>query len=114
MTSPTYRSIQAEVKTVDSGAFLMSIDNVGRLLWVGITTDAAPTTSEFIQVALDSASDPLYDHVLFNSDPSIGSDVDTVWGPEYTSILRKQDKITVSFPNTDNNKVSASVYYLPF
>lgn len=109
-----YRSVQKENATVATGAFSMSVDFIGQVLWVGVTTDAAPTTSENIIVSLDSSAGSGYDHVLFTSNPSTGSDTDTTWGPEYNLVVGEGDKLSVTFANTDNNDVKVSVYYLPF
>ena len=112
--SANYRAVQKENHEVLTGAFTYTVDFIGRLLWVGVTTDAAPTTSEEIIVSLDSSAGTTYDHVLFTANPSTGSDTDTVWGPDYECIVGEGDQINVAFANTDNNKVYVSVYYLPF
>jgi len=88
-----------------SGAVAMSYAP-GVAFWLDAVTvrlSADPTTSENLDVVLDTADGSDYDITLWSVDPSAstGSKTDFYFVPAHPILCAAGDAITVSFPNTD-------------
>ena len=78
----------------------------GAAFWLDAVTvrlSADPTTSENLDVVLDTADGSDYDITLWSVDPSAstGSKTDFYFVPAHPILCAAGDAITVSFPNTD-------------
>lgn len=60
---------------------------------------AAPTTSEYFTVTLDSAAGAQYDTVLYKIDPSAASTTDIFWTETFA--LLPGDALRTTYANTD-------------
>ena len=81
-----------------------------RVMHVTINYSAAPTTSEFLTIALDAHAGAVYDMLMYTLDPSATSATDIVWYPDgFEWILEGGDDCVVSFANTDHRTIGAQV-----
>ncbi len=68
---------------------------------VTVKFSAAPTTSEYLTITLDSALGAAYDVVLYKVDPSATSATSIVWMPSGPLYLRPADAVVLAYTNTD-------------
>ena len=72
-----------------------------RLLWVGLHTSDAATTTEDFTVTYDSAEGSAYDVLMQERDLASESTTDLSWVPEDPVYLMPGDAVAVAFPNTE-------------
>ena len=95
------------VVTPATGAGAIAVSYApGAAFWLDAVTvrlSADPTTSENLDVVLDTADGSDYDITLWSVDPSAstGSKTDFYFVPVHPILCAAGDAITVSFPNTD-------------
>ena len=95
------------VVTPATGAGAIAVSYApGAAFWLDAVTvrlSADPTTSENLDVVLDTADGSDYDITLWSVDPSAstGSKTDFYFVPAHPILCAAGDAITVSFPNTD-------------
>ena len=76
---------------------------------VTIKFSAAPTTSEYLTITLDSAIGAAYDVLLYKVDPSATSATSVVWQPDAPLYLRPADVVTLAYTNTDTRTWGATI-----
>lgn len=72
-----------------------------RLLWLGLHTSKAATTTEDFTVTYDSAEGSAYDVLMQKRDLASESTTDLSWVPEDPVYLMPGDAVAVAFANTD-------------
>ena len=75
-----------------------------RLLGVTVHFSAAPTTSEYLTVSLDSADGPEYDVVIYRIDPAAASTTDIVYTDANLPLV-VGDALRVVYANSDARTV---------
>lgn len=75
-----------------------------RLLGVTAHFSAAPTTSEYLTVSLDSADGPEYDVVVYKIDPSVAAATDLVYTDANLPLVIG-DALRVTYANSDARTV---------
>lgn len=76
---------------------------------VTVKLSAAPTTSEYLTVTLDSAIGADYDVVLYKVDPSATSATSIIWQPNAPLYLRPGDVVALAYTNTDTRTWGATI-----
>lgn len=76
---------------------------------VTVKFSAAPTTSEYLTITLDSAIGAAYDVVLYKVDPSATSATSVVWQPTAPLYLQPGDIVTLAYTNTDTRTWGATI-----
>ena len=76
---------------------------------VTVKFSAAPTTSEYLTITLDSALGAAYDVVLYKVDPAATSAASVVWMPSAPLYLRPADIVTLAYTNTDARTWGATI-----
>jgi hypothetical protein len=76
---------------------------------VTVKFSAAPTTSEYLTITLDSAIGAAYDVVLYKVDPSATAALTIVWQPAAPLYLQPGDVVTLAYTNTDTRTWGATI-----
>lgn len=82
-----------------------------KLLKMTVHFSAAPTTSQNIQLKLDSVAGVAYDTVLYSLNPSLSAATDVVFLPDGEMKFKTGDELVVTFTNTDTVTYGLSIYY---
>lgn len=76
---------------------------------VTVKFSAAPVTSEYLTITLDSALGAAYDVVLYKVDPAATSATSIVWQPDAPLYLSPGDVVTLAYTNTDGRTWGATL-----
>lgn len=93
------------VRATATGAAALServeVGQASRVLWAGVKFSVAPTSTENLVIAYDSASGAAYDVTLLTYDPSAESATAVSWEPDEAIYLMPGDALSVAYTNTD-------------
>jgi len=70
-------------------------------LSVAVRLSAAPTTSESLNITLNSERGAEYDTVLYTINPAAQNATNVFWQPDHELCLWPGDAVDVTFANTD-------------
>ena len=72
-----------------------------RIISVSCNFNAAPVSAENFTITLDAQAGPVYDVLLYSTDPSAGAISDILWQPDEELMLEPGDQVDVAYDNTD-------------